>query len=86
MERLLICLRKYLKKEILYILKERFLLENGKDKEGNTRYSTDIIADKMTMLGTKQENTPSSSSDQVRETLHIDSSVNQVMMIYHFNE
>ena len=38
------------------------------DKEGNARYSTHIIADKMTMSGAKQGNTPSSMPNQDTET------------------
>ncbi len=32
------------------------------DKEGNTRYTTEVVGDKMTMLGSKNDGGSSSSS------------------------
>ena len=67
---------KYLKKGNSVYIEGKISTRKWEDKEGNARYSTDIIADKMTMLGAKQGNTPSSSSsDHVRENTSIDSSV-----------
>lgn len=65
---------KYLKKGNSVYVEGKISTRKWEDKEGNTRYSTDIIADKMTMLGTKQGNVPLSSSDQVTATPSLDSS------------
>ena len=59
---------KYLKKGNSVYIEGKISTRKWEDKEGNARYSTDIIADKMTMLGTKQGNTTSSMSNQVTET------------------
>ena len=59
---------KYLKKGNSVYIEGKISTRKWEDKEGNARYSTDIIADKMTMLGAKQGNTPSSMPNQVTET------------------
>ena len=59
---------KYLKKGNSVYVEGKISTRKWEDKEGNARYSTDIIADKMTMLGAKQENTTSSMPNQVKET------------------
>ena len=55
---------KYLKKGNSIYIEGKISTRKWEDKEGNTRYSTDIIADKMTMLGSKSDNanTPKDSS------------------------
>jgi len=53
---------KYLKKGNSIYVEGKISTRKWEDKEGNTRYSTDIIADKMTMLGSKSDNSPSNSS------------------------
>lgn len=55
---------KYLKKGNSIYVEGKISTRKWEDKEGNTRYSTDIIADKMTMLGSKSDNanTPAESS------------------------
>ena len=57
------------------------------DKDGNTRYSTDIIADKMTMLGCKtRKYTFFFLLIKIQNHTSLESlRRNQVMMIYHFN-
>ena len=50
---------RYLKKGNSVYIEGKISTRKWEDKEGNARYSTDIIADKMTMLGAKQGNTPS---------------------------
>ena len=65
---------KYLKKGNSVYIEGKISTRKWEDKDANVRYSTDIIADKMTMLGTKQVNTPSSISDPVTETPSTDSS------------
>ena len=64
---------KYLKKGNSVYIEGKIHTRKWEDKEGNTRYSTDIIADKMTMLGSKTESstvstTSSESTDQVNHT------------------
>ena len=58
---------KYLKKGNSVYIEGKISTRKWEDKEGNSRYSTDIIADKMTMLGSKQGNT-SSTPNQDSET------------------
>lgn len=55
---------KYLKKGNSIYVEGKISTRKWEDKEGNTRYSTDIIADKMTMLGSKSgnSNTPVDTS------------------------
>tara|TARA_B100000683_G_C12434444_1_gene533217 strand:+ start:411 stop:836 length:426 start_codon:yes stop_codon:yes gene_type:complete len=65
---------KYLKKGNSVYIEGKISTRKWEDKDANVRYSTDIIADKMTMLGTKQGNTTSSISDPVIETPTTDSS------------
>ena len=65
---------KYLKKGNSVYIEGKISTRKWEDKDANVRYSTDIIADKMTMLGTKQGNTTSSISDLVTETPSTDSS------------
>ena len=43
----------YLKKGSQVYVEGKLQTRKWEDKEGNTRYSTDIIADKMTMLGSR---------------------------------
>jgi len=54
---------KYLKKGNSVYIEGKIHNRRWEDSEGNTKYATDIIADKMTMLGSKPENaeTPSSA-------------------------
>tara|TARA_B100000683_G_scaffold275182_1_gene325166 strand:- start:4949 stop:5374 length:426 start_codon:yes stop_codon:yes gene_type:complete len=59
---------KYLKKGNSVYIEGKISTRKWEDKEGIARYSTDIIADKMTMLGSKQGNTPSSIPNQDTET------------------
>ena len=46
---------KYLKKGNSVYIEGKIITRKWEDKDGNARYSTDIVADKMTMLGSKQE-------------------------------
>ena len=46
---------KYLKKGNSVYIEGKIITRKWEDKDGNVRYSTDIVADKMTMLGSKQE-------------------------------
>ena len=63
---------KYLKKGNSVYIEGKISTRKWEDKEGNSRYSTDIIADKMTMLGSKQGNT-SSTPNQDSETPSLES-------------
>jgi single-strand DNA-binding protein len=53
---------KYLKKGNSIYVEGKINTRKWEDKEGVTRYSTDIIADKMTMLGSKSDNSNSASN------------------------
>ena len=53
---------KYLKKGNSIYLEGKINTKKWEDKEGVTRYSTDIIADKMTMLGSKSDNSNSAAT------------------------
>ena len=60
---------KYLKKGNSIYVEGKIHNRRWKDSEGNTKYATDIIADKMTMLGSKPDNaeTPASASTETPE-------------------
>ena len=64
--------REYLKKGSQVYVEGRLQTRKWEDKEGNTRYSTDIIAEKMTMLGSKSDNSNSSDSDIPSEEISVD--------------
>lgn len=53
---------KYLKKGNSIYVEGKINTRKWEDKEGVTRYSTDIIADKMTMLGSKSDNSNSTAT------------------------
>lgn len=53
---------KYLKKGNSVYIEGKINTRKWEDKEGVTRYSTDIIADKMTMLGSKLDNSNSTAA------------------------
>ena len=59
---------KYLKKGNSIYVEGKISTRKWEDKEGNTRYSTDIIADKMTMLGSKSTNSNSATESSVSTT------------------
>jgi single-strand DNA-binding protein len=54
---------KYLKKGSQIYLEGKIRSRSWDDKEGNKRYTTEIIADTFTMLGAKREETSRSTSD-----------------------
>ena len=58
---------KYLKKGSSVYIEGKIKTRKWEDKDGNTRYNTEILADNMTMLGSKQshENSQSSASGSV---------------------
>tara|TARA_B100001029_G_scaffold177773_1_gene183064 strand:- start:191 stop:610 length:420 start_codon:yes stop_codon:yes gene_type:complete len=60
---------KYLKKGSSVYIEGKIHNRRWEDSEGNTKYATDIIADKMTMLGSKSDNAenPSISTEQKNE-------------------
>ncbi|MBT7480828.1 MAG: single-stranded DNA-binding protein [Flavobacteriales bacterium] len=61
---------KYLKKGNSVYIEGKIRTRKWEDKEGNTRYSTDIIADKMTMLGSKSDNESSNPKEEPSETIN----------------
>jgi single-strand DNA-binding protein len=58
---------KYLKKGSQIYLEGKLRTRQWQDKDGNTRYSTEIVADNLQMLG-KKEDHPSSSPSQTNVT------------------
>ena len=59
---------KYLKKGNSVYIEGKINTRKWEDKDGNVRYSTDIVADKMTMLGSKQESASISQPKNNEET------------------
>jgi len=58
---------KYLKKGASIYVEGKIKTRKWEDKDGNTRYNTEILADNMTMLGGKQSqsDSPTLNSDSV---------------------
>lgn len=56
---------KYLKKGNLVYIEGKLKTRSWQDKEGATRYTTEIVGDNMTMLGSKSDNSSSSSQNDV---------------------
>jgi len=54
---------KYLKKGSQIYLEGKIRTRSWDDKEGNKRYTTEIIADTFTMLGSKREEAPHVTSE-----------------------
>ena len=65
---------KYLKKGNSVYIEGKIVTRKWEDKDSNTRYSTDIVADKMTMLGSKQESTSAALNKGIEPTNSLDSS------------
>jgi single-strand DNA-binding protein len=55
---------KYLKKGSSVYIEGKLRTRSWDDKEGNTRYTTEVVADNMTMLGRASESTSDSGSQQ----------------------
>ena len=50
---------KYLKKGNQIYVEGKLRSRSWEDKEGNTRYITEVVGDNLTMLGSKSDNSPS---------------------------
>ena len=62
---------KYLKKGANVYIEGKIKTRKWEDKDGNTRYNTEILADNMTMLGSKQDSqkaTINPSQETARDT------------------
>lgn len=59
---------KYLKKGMQVFLEGKIRTRSWDDKEGNKRYTTEIVADNLTILGRKEDNSSSNSSSQMAES------------------
>lgn len=55
---------KYLKKGSQVFISGRFKTDKYQDKDGNDRYSTKIVADRMQMLGGKSDDRPAESRQE----------------------
>ena len=53
---------KYLTKGNLVYIEGKLKTRNWQDKDGNTRYTTEVVGDNMTMLGSKNDGDNSSPS------------------------
>ena len=84
LERFQILLKDILKKEIKCILKVNFKLGSWQDQDGNNRYTTEVIADNLTMLGKSPEN-KTANTNPVTETINhkMISQVQRMVMTYH---
>jgi single-strand DNA-binding protein len=78
---------KYLKKGAQIYLEGKLRTRQWQDKDGNNRYTTEIVADNLQMLGRKDDNsasstaaTPTSSApkETPKPTSEIDNSTNEV--------
>ena len=65
---------KYLKKGNSVYIEGKIVTRKWEDKDSNMRYSTDIVADKMTMLGSKQESTSTAPNKGIEPTNSLDPS------------
>lgn len=54
---------KYLKKGNQVYIEGKLRTRQWQDKDGNTRYTTEIVAENMQMIGRKDDNASSSASD-----------------------
>jgi single-strand DNA-binding protein len=54
---------KYLKKGNQIYIEGKLRTRQWQDKDGNTRYTTEIVAENMQMIGRKDDNASSSASD-----------------------
>ena len=68
---------KYLKKGSSIYVEGKIRNRKWEDKEGNTRYNTEILADNMTMLGGRPIQKKEMSNEPVQSL--------KKKMIYHFN-
>ncbi len=60
---------KFLKKGSAVYIEGKIRSRKWEDKEGNTRYTTEILADNMTMLGKREDNTTQSSGTPIEEEI-----------------
>jgi single-strand DNA-binding protein len=56
---------RFLKKGMKIYLEGKLKKKSWQDKDGNTRYSTEVVADTMTILSSKNENIDKSSNSEV---------------------
>ena len=59
---------KYLTKGNLVYIEGKLRTRNWQDKDGNTRYTTEIVGDNMTMLGSKNESSSSNQNQPENQT------------------
>jgi single-strand DNA-binding protein len=59
---------KYLKKGMQVYIEGKLRTRSWQDKEGNKRYTTEILAENMTMLGRKENNTGNQQTDTSSQT------------------
>ena len=60
---------KFLKKGSAVYIEGKIRSRKWEDKEGNTRYTTEILGDNITMLGKKEDNTTQSTVTPTKEEI-----------------
>ena len=60
---------KFLKKGSAVYIEGKIRSRKWEDKEGNTRYTTEILGDNLTMLGKKEDNTTQSTVTPTKEEI-----------------
>lgn len=60
---------KWLKKGSSVYIEGKIRSRKWEDKEGNTRYTTEILGDNMTMLGKKEDNTSQATASSSEESV-----------------
>jgi len=63
---------KYLKKGAKVYIEGKLKTRKWQDKEGNDRYTTDIVGDQMTMLGNKGDNQQSNATPNTPADLNLE--------------
>ena len=61
---------KFLKKGASIYFEGKIRNRKWEDKEGNTRYTTEILADNMTMLGKKEDGSTQLSTNKSKEEIY----------------
>lgn len=59
---------KYLKKGMQVYIEGKLRTRQWQDKDGQTRYTTEVVADNLQMLGKKDDNSSSTTTEQTTNT------------------
>jgi single-strand DNA-binding protein len=67
----------YLSKGSQVYIEGKIRSRSWQDKEGNPRYTTEIVGDNMTMLGGRSDNSPAKEAETVAKSKPADATVNE---------